>query len=233
MPYHVGSKGSNGCSGYPVVADNGRVMGCHPTEANANDQVAALYAAGAAEKGDNKMNNEDIKKQYDGCGCPTCKEMNVDCPDCPICSAKKADMPATCDCASCTDGCDCGDCTNCGGDITKSQKQETNKSLFANFGRIVEPVQTVRDTYKRDYSSASRERMASEGTAMPDGSYPIANKKDLMNAIRSWGRGGAKEDVKRHIMSRARSLGAEDLIPENWKSTSKSIWSFNFKPRSY
>lgn len=52
MPYNVGSKGSNGCSGYPVVSDTGRVMGCHPTESNAQEQVAALYAAGAADKSD-------------------------------------------------------------------------------------------------------------------------------------------------------------------------------------
>lgn len=31
---------------------------------------------------------EEIKSEggYDGCGCETCKAMNVDCPDCPACS---------------------------------------------------------------------------------------------------------------------------------------------------
>jgi hypothetical protein len=35
---------------------------------------------------------EDMDKAYDGCGCPTCKEKNVSCEDCPVCSdvAKKA-----------------------------------------------------------------------------------------------------------------------------------------------
>lgn len=119
MPYHVGAKGSSGCSGYPVVSDAGRVMGCHPTESNAQEQVAALYAAGAANKGDMPMKDEDLqdtKKQYDGCGCPTCKELNVDCPDCPVCSAKKADMPASCNCPDCQGNCDCGDCIQCGTD---------------------------------------------------------------------------------------------------------------------
>jgi hypothetical protein len=55
MPYHVGSKGSNGCSGYPVVSDSGKVMGCHPTESNAQEQVTALYASGAADKSDTPM----------------------------------------------------------------------------------------------------------------------------------------------------------------------------------
>lgn len=70
---------------------------------------------------------------------------------------------------------------------------------------------------KRDYSASARRRMASEGQAMPDGSYPIANRTDLMNAIRSWGRGGSDPKVKEHIKRRARSLGASDMIPENWR----------------
>lgn len=44
MPYHIGSKGSNGCSGYPVVSDTGHVAGCHATESEANAQLGALYA---------------------------------------------------------------------------------------------------------------------------------------------------------------------------------------------
>lgn len=44
MPYHVGEKGSNGCSGYPVVSDAGRVAGCHTTQAEAVNQMQALYA---------------------------------------------------------------------------------------------------------------------------------------------------------------------------------------------
>jgi len=136
MPYHVGAKGSNGCSGYPVVTDKGHVMGCHPTEANAQEQVAALYAAGAAEKGDGKMKDEDMKdtkKQYDGCGCPTCKELNVDCPDCPVCSADmgKAVLPPTCDCPDCQGTCDCGDCVQCATDkMGKNNSTPTTKSLW-------------------------------------------------------------------------------------------------------
>lgn len=44
MPYHIGSKGSNGCSGYPVINDDGHVAGCHSTEAEATAQLGALYA---------------------------------------------------------------------------------------------------------------------------------------------------------------------------------------------
>ena len=70
---------------------------------------------------------------------------------------------------------------------------------------------------KRKFSTEQRQRMAEEGHAMPDGSYPIGNKTDLMNAIRSWGRGGADPKVKAHIKRRAKALGLSDMIPENWK----------------
>jgi hypothetical protein len=73
------------------------------------------------------------------------------------------------------------------------------------------------DLTKRNFSSKQRERMAEQGHAMPDGSFPIANRTDLMNAIRSWGRGGSDPKVKEHIKRRARALGAQDMIPENWK----------------
>ena len=42
MPYHVGAKGSYGCSGYPAVKDDGEVMGCHPTQSAAEAQIYAI-----------------------------------------------------------------------------------------------------------------------------------------------------------------------------------------------
>lgn len=44
MPYRVGAKGTNGCSGYPVVKEGGEVVGCHPTRAKADAHLQALYA---------------------------------------------------------------------------------------------------------------------------------------------------------------------------------------------
>jgi hypothetical protein len=44
MPYHIGERGSYGCSGYPVVkTSTGEVMGCHPIAGNAGKQLAALH----------------------------------------------------------------------------------------------------------------------------------------------------------------------------------------------
>lgn len=42
MPYKVGAKGSYGCSGYPAVKDDGTVMGCHKTRAEAAAQIYAI-----------------------------------------------------------------------------------------------------------------------------------------------------------------------------------------------
>lgn len=44
MPYRVGGKGTNGCKGYPVVKEDGEVVGCHPTRAAADNHLQALYA---------------------------------------------------------------------------------------------------------------------------------------------------------------------------------------------
>ena len=73
---------------------------------------------------------------------------------------------------------------------------------------------------KRAYTDEQREQMAETGMALPDGSYPIKDEADLRNAIQAYGRAKDKEAAKRHIMKRARDLGKEDLIPENWMGKS-------------
>jgi hypothetical protein len=68
-------------------------------------------------------------------------------------------------------------------------------------------------------------RLAEEGKALPDGSYPIRNPQDLKNAIRAYGRSrpGMRGKVKRHIMKRAIGLNKEELIPENWKGAASDL----------
>lgn len=84
---------------------------------------------------------------------------------------------------------------------------------------------------KRDYSTEARRRMAESGQAMSDGSFPIANRTDLRNAIQSVGRASNYDAARRHIISRARALGAEDMLPENWKKSEKSMWSSVLAPK--
>jgi hypothetical protein len=54
MPYHVGEKGSYGCSGYPTVKDDDKtVMGCHETIVAAQNQITAINMS-EAEQGKKK-----------------------------------------------------------------------------------------------------------------------------------------------------------------------------------
>lgn len=61
----------------------------------------------------------------------------------------------------------------------------------------------------KDYPAATRKRMAKSGSAMPDGSYPIADCEDVMDARRSIGRSPAsrRNAVRTHINKRANALG--------------------------
>lgn len=67
-----------------------------------------------------------------------------------------------------------------------------------------------------------RERLAKEGKAMPDGSFPIRNINDLRNAVKAYGRSkpGSRAAVRRHIVKRARALKRRDLVPQKWKEAS-------------
>lgn len=69
----------------------------------------------------------------------------------------------------------------------------------------------------REVSTDERDKLAGQGKAMPDGSFPIAGDGDLRNAIQSYGRAKDPAAVKRHIVKRARALGRTDLLPESWK----------------
>lgn len=66
-----------------------------------------------------------------------------------------------------------------------------------------------------------REKAAEKGQALPDGSFPIRNIKDLKNAIQAYGRAKAskKAKVRAHIMKRAKDLKRPDLIPDTFKDT--------------
>lgn len=68
----------------------------------------------------------------------------------------------------------------------------------------------------RFFSARKRRRYASQGVALPDGSFPIPDKDALRRAIRSVGRGGSYASAKRHIIKRAKALGAVSMLPDAW-----------------
>ena len=65
------------------------------------------------------------------------------------------------------------------------------------------------------FSASQRRKYAASGVALPDGSFPIRNRKDLMDALYDLGRTKHYAAAKRHIIKRARALGlTADLNPE-------------------
>jgi hypothetical protein len=69
----------------------------------------------------------------------------------------------------------------------------------------------------KDYTPEQREKMAKAGTALPDGSFPIADCEDLSNAIQAIGRAKDPDKAKAHIKKRKNALGCDDVeLPEGW-----------------
>jgi len=332
MPYHVGAKGSYGCSGYPALKDGtNEVMGCHQTRSQAaaqiyainrsegkigkamvkeGDMVMAPYEEGEVHVGrvvhvmtDGMLgfpgseysivassedpavliqlfemedggleeteyfvghkssevmampsleSNVGMDKRYAGCGCPTCKELDVTCENCPVCKedmnkARMANAPYQ---DAEMDSEDEGEMEMAAkpnyGDMIKPRRGGSTPSNPRLYARIVQEAKDKFDVYpsavangwvvqeykrrggtykmydedmgKRDYSTSARERMAGAGTAMPDGSFPIANRADLQNAIQSVGRAKDYAAARAHIIRRARALNAMDMLPEDWRN---------------
>jgi hypothetical protein len=67
-----------------------------------------------------------------------------------------------------------------------------------------------------DLDTQERRKLAEEGKALPDGSFPIRNREDLQDAIQSYGRAKDKAEAKRWIKRRAKELNAEGELPEDW-----------------
>jgi phage I-like protein len=67
----------------------------------------------------------------------------------------------------------------------------------------------------RDFNAEQRKKAAKEGAAMPDGSFPIYNREDLVNALRLLSQASNKAGAKAHILKRARALGLMDVIKDS------------------
>ena len=93
-----------------------------------------------------------------------------------------------------------------------------------------------------DLSPSGREKSASSGHALPDGSYPIETERDLKNAIQAIGRAKNRAQVRAHIIQRAKALGKTDLLPDDWEiaasaeplelATGGGYWSKVPKPKA-
>lgn len=81
------------------------------------------------------------------------------------------------------------------------------------------PKEIRKANNKTDFSHSERKDLAKKGEAMPNGKYPIRNRQDLKDAIKLSGASDMpKEKVKAWIKKRAKELGLEGELPEDWKS---------------
>lgn len=88
---------------------------------------------------------------------------------------------------------------------------------------------------EREYSDEERAKLADKGFALPDGSYPIKDVDDLKNAIQAYGRAKDQAATAKHIVKRAKALGAEDLVPtsEDFQKSLKEEVSESYKNIPY
>lgn len=98
-----------------------------------------------------------------------------------------------------------------------THKKMIDKGLSAGLDEGLDDTDFAEQEYGAEkYPAADRKKMADEGTALPDGSFPIADVEDLHNAIQAIGRAKDPAAAKAHIKKRAAALGAESVLPESW-----------------
>jgi len=68
----------------------------------------------------------------------------------------------------------------------------------------------------KDYSPEQRDKMAKNGEALPDGSFPIHDCADLSNAIQAIGRASDPAKAKAHIKKRRSALKCDIDLPDGW-----------------
>lgn len=102
------------------------------------------------------------------------------------------------------------------GDLVDVDQPELVVNVDKLDGADVQDATDGETLEKRDFTAAERDAAAGKGQAMKDGSFPIKTKQDLKNAISAYGRAKDKAAAKKHIIQRARALGAVDMLPEDW-----------------
>jgi hypothetical protein len=111
-------------------------------------------------------------------------------------------------------------------DIRAKRRSELQAQITELSSRVL-PTEDYEDGFGY-ISREVRQKLAKEGKALPDGSYPITSIDSLKDSIQAYGRGKASKRaaIRRHIMKRARVLDRADLIPEKWKAMSSDEITF-------
>ncbi len=88
--------------------------------------------------------------------------------------------------------------------------RQSSKIHIIGIGRGKQPVRNPH------FSAAQRRKYAASGAALPDGSFPIRNREDLMDALHDLGRTNHYAEAKRHIIRRAKVLGLTSSLNKKW-----------------
>jgi hypothetical protein len=118
-------------------------------------------------------------------------------------------------------------CERAGAMITADTDAMAGKSAAEDDGPVIEPELTypADDVAKdsRTFTAAERKKHAANGTALPDGSYPIPDKDALRRAaiLARSGHGDVKA-ARALIARRARELGVPNPLDTDDKATSSS-----------
>ena len=99
-----------------------------------------------------------------------------------------------------------------------------NEKIIGNYWvrKALDIRPRVELTNEKDYSKSEREKLAKSGDALSDGSFPIKNKADLKNAIKSQPLSKNPDKAKSFILKKAKELDSEDLLPKTWLKESYS-----------
>lgn len=176
-----------------------------------------LKLAGEYKKLKKKLEaKEDFMEQLSMVRCEGCQQLVLNLND--------DDNIATMVCSNCGKEINTGDgsmvATNTDDTGKKSFKaSEVLKHIeFGNGGTLMEKALGQIDiAFKKKFNKAERDKAADSGAALPDGSFPILNGKDLENAIHDIGRASDEAAAKAHIIKRAKALGLESKLPADWK----------------
>ena len=81
---------------------------------------------------------------------------------------------------------------------------------------------TSPQTFPQSYSAEERRTAVLNGQALPDGSHVIKNGAELAISFVSWAQSGKPEGaLKQHFLARAQAIGAEEMLPSDFRGTAK------------
>jgi hypothetical protein len=100
-------------------------------------EVAMAMYDSSIGKSHSCSDSSSVNKAYEGCGCPTCKELNVNCENCPVCQAEEMNKAKP----------------NYG-DVIKPRSGGSTPSNPKLYARVVQAAKDKFDVYPSAYANA-------------------------------------------------------------------------------